>query len=72
MIIIKIDEILKSQKKSRYWLSKQIGMTQNNLSKLCNNKTSSIKFDNLEKICDVLNCKIEDIIEIKKDMNEDQ
>lgn len=66
MIKIKIDEILEKQNKSRYWLSKQIGMTQNNLANLCNNKTTSIKFNNLEKICDVLNCRIEDILEIDK------
>ena len=66
MVKIKIDEILKIQGKSRYWLSKQIGMTQNNLANLCNNKTTSIKFTYLEKICDALNCKIEDIIEIYK------
>lgn len=66
MVKVKIDEILKEQNKSRYWLSKQIGMTQNNLANLCNNKTTSIKFAYLEKICDVLNCRIEDILEIYK------
>ncbi|HBF3155504.1 TPA: helix-turn-helix transcriptional regulator, partial [Clostridioides difficile] len=41
---------------TRYWLAKQIGMTHQNLTKLANNNTNSIKFDSLEKICMALKC----------------
>ncbi len=59
-----IDEILKTQNKTRYWLSKEINFTYPNLMKLCNNETISIRFDVLEKICNVLNCSPNDILKI--------
>jgi putative transcriptional regulator len=64
---INIDEILKQQGKTRYWLSKQIGFTYPNLVKLCNNETSSIRFDILYKICIALNCTPNDIFNNKLD-----
>lgn len=67
MIKITIDEILHKKGKTKYWLSQQTGITQTNLGKLVNNKTNSIRFDNLEKICEVLECDISDVLEIIKD-----
>lgn len=58
---ILIDDILKRQNKTRYWLSKKIGYSYPSLMKLCNNETDSIRFDILEKICNALNCKPNDI-----------
>ena len=46
---IVIDEILKQQNKTRYWLAKEIGVTYPNIMKLCNSETESIKFDILER-----------------------
>lgn len=62
---IKLKEVLKNQDKTQYWLAKQTGITQKQLGRLANEKTTSISFDNLEKICKALNCKIEDILEIE-------
>jgi putative transcriptional regulator len=67
MIKICIESILEKKEKSVYWLSKQTGITQNNLANLINGKTTAIKFDNLEKVCEVLECNIGDILEIVKD-----
>lgn len=64
---IKINEVLEKQKKSKNWLAKQTGMTAQNVGKLCNNKTISVKFENLESICKALNCDISDILEIERD-----
>lgn len=65
MLVINIDEQLKKNNRSRYWLAKQINMTYQNLCKLANNETSSIQFNYLEKICISLNCEPSDIITIK-------
>ena len=65
-INIKINELLDQKQKSRYWLAKQIGMTHQNLTKLANNQTESIKFNYLEKICDALECTPNDILSIEK------
>jgi len=58
---ILIDVLLTQQGKTRYWLSQQTGITYQNICNLCNNKTSSIKFDMLVSICHVLNCTPNDI-----------
>jgi len=66
---INIDDILKKQDKTRYWLSKKINFTYPNLVRLCNNETESIRFDVLEKICKALNCTPNDILIIEKNDN---
>lgn len=65
-INIKINKLLEEKQKTRYWLAKKIGMTHQNLTKLANNQTESIKFSYLEKLCDVLECSPNDILSIEK------
>lgn len=62
MIKIKIRELLDNKDKSVYWLSKQTGITQNNLAIMINGETTSIKFDTLDKICDALECDVADVL----------
>lgn len=64
---IKLNKALESKGKTKYWLSKQTGITQQNLGKLANGQTTSVRFDNLESICKALNCDIGDILEIERD-----
>lgn len=61
---IKIDQLLEKRDKTRFWLSEQTGITYPNIRNLCNNQTSSIKFDVIQKICNALNCDVNEIIEI--------
>ena len=63
MIIVKIEELLLAQDKSLYWLSQTTELSYPTIHRLVNGKTSSIAFDTLNKICYVLNCNIQDIIE---------
>lgn len=65
-MIILIDDILKKQNRSRYWLAKETNITYQNIMKICNNQTDSIKFSVLEKICNALNCLPNDILQVKK------
>ncbi|HBG6422585.1 TPA: helix-turn-helix domain-containing protein [Clostridioides difficile] len=62
MMNIQIKQILDKKGKTRYWLAKQIGMTQYNLNKLASGQTTSIKFELLEKICLSLECSPNDIL----------
>ena len=55
MIYVNIQKILKTQKKSKYWFIKNMGGYQS-LSNLMNNETVGIRFDTLERICEVLEC----------------
>jgi len=63
IIRVILREILDKQNRTVYWLSKHTGITNNNLAFMINNKTNGIKFDVLDKICEVLNCNVQDILE---------
>ncbi len=60
---IRIDEILKEKGKTRYWLFIQLGISYQNLCRICNNQTSGIKFENLQALCDILECTPNDLFE---------
>ena len=61
MLSLRINEILEQQGKTPYWLGKQTGISQNNIGKICNGETSTIRFDTLEKICKSLECSIDEL-----------
>ena len=63
---VNIDNILKQQNKTRYWLSKKIEYSYPSLMNLANNKTDSIQFEILEKMCIALNCTPSDILIINR------
>ena len=56
MLRLKILEILEKQGHTRYWLYKQMGMSYQNFNKMVNHETKSIRFSNLEALCDILEC----------------
>lgn len=67
MIRFVLDKTLESKGKTKYWLSKQTGIDNNTLAKICNNEAKQIKLETLEKICNTLECDLDGILEIKKD-----
>lgn len=67
MIRVKINEMLEKQGKTKYWLHKTANIQQTNLGKLVNGKTTSVTFENLDKICKALNCDVGDILEYVKE-----
>jgi putative transcriptional regulator len=48
--------------RSRYWLARETGISEGNLRKLARGQTTSIKFENLEKICRALGCSPGDML----------
>lgn len=66
MIQLQIKELLKKQKKTKYWFVKNMEGGYQSLTRLMNNETSSIKFETLKKMCDIFNCEISDIVVRKK------
>ena len=66
MIYVRISEILKEKKKTKYWFVKNMEGGYQALSNLMNNKTSGIHFETLEKMCNILDCNPGDIIVLKR------
>ena len=49
-------ELLEKRGKTKYWLYKQMGMSYQNFNRMVNNQTKSIRYDNIEAMCLLLNC----------------
>lgn len=62
MIVINLDELLKQQKRTFYWLAKETGISHTTLWRLKKDKALGINFDTLEKICQALGCKPGDVL----------
>ena len=66
MIRITLDEILAIKGKTKYWLAKETDINYQTLLLLQQNKTTSIRFETLEKICIALDCTPNGIIKIDR------
>ena len=67
MIRLDVLRILEEQGKTKYWLYKQLGMSYQNFSKMVNNQTKSIRYENIETMCLLLNCTPNDLFVITED-----
>ena len=72
MVRLRVLDILKEQNHSKYWLYKQMELSYLNFNRMVQNETSSIKFENLEKLCSILNCSIGDLFEITNNTTTDK
>lgn len=67
MIKLKVLELLKQKGHTKYWLYKQLGMSYQNFNKMVNNETKSIRYENIETICFLLDCTPNELFEITLD-----
>lgn len=65
-IVFKIDQVLAEKKISKNKLEKEAKLQRTQLNSYCNNKVRRIDLQTLAKICYVLDCGIEDIMEYKR------
>lgn len=65
-VIFKIDKVLKEKNISKNRLEKEANLQRTQLNSYCNNKVKRLDLVTLAKICFVLECKIEDIIEYER------
>lgn len=72
MVRLRILDILQEQGHTKYWLYKQMDLSYQNFNRMVMNETTSIRFDNLEKLSYILNCSIGDLFEITEDLLESQ
>ncbi len=67
MIKLNVLELLEKNGKTKYWLYKQLGMSYQNFNKMVNNETQSIRYENLEAMCVLLNCTPNDLLIFSKE-----
>lgn len=56
MIKLNAVNLLNERGKTKYWLYKQLDMSYQNFNKMVNNETKSIKYENIETMCRLLEC----------------
>lgn len=62
MVYINVEELLKKQGKSKYWLCQKMDITNRNLNQIIKRETSAISFRYIEEFCEYLECTPNDLI----------
>lgn len=66
-IVVTLDVMLARRKMRSKELAERIGITEANVSLLKSGRVKGVRFETLEKICEVLNCQPGDILEYRSD-----
>jgi putative transcriptional regulator len=61
-IVVKLDVMLAHRKMRSKELAERIGITEQNVSALKSGRVRGVRFETLEKICEVLECQPGDIL----------
>jgi putative transcriptional regulator len=67
MIRIKLSEVLGKNKMTRKCLADLIGVRPNTIGDLYNENVKKIDIETLNKICEVFDCEISDILEYQRE-----
>jgi putative transcriptional regulator len=67
-IIVNLDVMLARRKMRSKELSELVGITEQNISLLKSGKVRGVRFETMEKICEVLDCQPGDILEFRKEI----
>lgn len=65
-IVVTLDVMIARRKIKAKDLAERIGITEANLSLLRTGKVKGVRFDTLAKLCDALDCKPGDLLDIEK------
>ncbi|MBP6013732.1 MAG: helix-turn-helix transcriptional regulator [Alphaproteobacteria bacterium] len=65
-IIVKLDVMLAHRKMRSKELAERIGITEQNVSALKSGRVRGVRFETLEKICEVLDCQPGDLLTYEK------
>lgn len=67
MVKLNALELLKKSGKTKYWLYKQLGMSYQNFSKMINNQTKSIQYENIDALCHIFGCTPNELLTLTDD-----
>lgn len=68
MVKLDVLRLLEQKGKTKYWLYKQLGMSYQNFGKMVNNETKSIRYENIETLCLLLNCTPNDLFRFTEEV----
>lgn len=68
-IIVNLDVMLAKRKMRSKELAERIGITEQNVSLLKSGRVKGVRFDTLERICEVLACQPGDILEYRPEQS---
>lgn len=66
-IVVNLDVVLARRKMRSKELAERIGITEQNVSLLKSGKVKGVRFDTLDRICEVLDCQPGEILEWRPD-----
>ena len=69
MVRLDVLRLLEKNGKTKYWLYKQLGMSWQNFSRMVNNETKSIRYENIEAMCLLLGCTPNELFVFTDDEN---
>ena len=61
MVELNVLTLLEKQGRTKYWLYRQLNMSYQNFSRMIRNETKSIRYENIEILCQVLECTPNDL-----------
>lgn len=65
MLYLNIENLLKKKGKSKYWLVQELGSNYTVINNMIDNNTTGIKFDTIEKLCNLFECNPNDLFTIE-------
>ena len=60
---LRILELLKEKKKTKYWLWQQLGSSYQNVNNMVMNRTKMIRFETIDALCQIFECTPNDLFE---------
>ena len=67
MVTLDVLSLLEMKGKTKYWLYHQLGMSYQNFSRMINNETTSIRYENIEALCQIFECTPNDLFRFTED-----
>lgn len=67
MLQFRIDELLKKNERSAYWLAGKLDMDYHNVKKLVDRETEMVRFETLEKLSDLFQVSIDELFDKYED-----
>jgi len=65
LINLRIQEILDSKGKTRYWLVKHMESNYETVNRICDNQSAGLQLETIEKLCKILECTPNDLFHIE-------